>query len=368
MHGNVLLALTRPAKVMKSTVIVQDGARATRSARSSSRTSSARSASASRPAATPRLDQRRELAGVELQHRRPRRHRGRPHHQDVGGPRQDDVHHGRQLRRADPPPARGPAAHLVVASPLARRHRPQAGQPRPRLTDRAIAVAMPSTSGCRPDRRRRARGGGARPGRGPHPARRPDVGAAARWRLAAVADVRAPRRRACSPARRAPPRRSRQLDPAVEVALVGRRRRPRRAGAGDRHGRRPAGVDPHRRAHRAELPLPPVRRRHAHPPVRRRGRGRRYRPRLGHPQDHARAARAREGRGAGRGGGQPPGQPLRLGDVQGQPPRACSASPRRVRRGQGRLARPRRARRVRATSSRSPRRSTPAPTRCCSTT
>ena len=66
-----------------------------------------------------------------------------------------------------------------------------------------------------------------------------------------------------------------QLDPAVAVDLVGRRRRRVAAGVSRRHRRRPAGVDPHRRAHRAELPQPPLRRRHPHPPLRRRRGGRR---------------------------------------------------------------------------------------------
>ena len=41
--------------------------------------------------------------------RRPHRRGGRPDHEDVGGLREDDVHHGRQLRRADPPAAARPA-------------------------------------------------------------------------------------------------------------------------------------------------------------------------------------------------------------------------------------------------------------------
>ena len=52
-----------------------------------------------------------------------------------------------------------------------------------------------------------------------------------------------------------------------------------------------------------ELPRPPVGRRHGHPPLRRRprGGGRDAPQGVGHPQDHARPAGAREGRGAGRG-------------------------------------------------------------------
>ncbi len=63
------------------------------------------------------LDQRRELAGLELQHPGPHRRRGRPHHQDVGGPGQDHVHHGRQLRGAHPPAPAGPAAYARRVAP-----------------------------------------------------------------------------------------------------------------------------------------------------------------------------------------------------------------------------------------------------------
>ena len=88
---------------------------------------------------------------------------------------------------------------------------------------------------------------------------------------------------------------------------------------------------PHRRAHRAELPRPPVGHRHGHEPLRRRGRGGgRDAPQgLGHPQDHARPAGAREGRRPGRRRAQPPGQPVRLGAAQGQPPHGARHRPRR---------------------------------------
>ena len=107
MQGNVLLALTRPAKVMKSKVIVQDG----------------------RGAEVGQIVQQNVIGkirfGLEADGHTygsinaenwrawnfhvagPHRHRGRPHHQDLGGPRQDALHHRRQLRGADPPPARG---------------------------------------------------------------------------------------------------------------------------------------------------------------------------------------------------------------------------------------------------------------------
>ena len=77
-----------------------------------------------------------------------------------------------------------------------------------------------------------------------------------------------------------------------------------------------------RRAHRAEPPRPPVGRRDRDPTRGRRHRGHRRRPAapVGHPQDHAGSAQPREGRGASRRRPEPPGQPERLGDAQGQPP------------------------------------------------
>ena len=84
-----------------------------------------------------------------------------------------------------------------------------------------------------------------------------------------------------------------------------------------------AGVDPHRRAHRAELPLPPQRHRDVDPPLRRRGRrgARQSRPHLGHPQDAAGPARAREGGRARRRRREPPRLAVRDGAREGQPPR-----------------------------------------------
>ena len=84
----------------------------------------------------------------------------------------------------------------------------------------------------------------------------------------------------------------------------------------------PLRVGAHRRAHRAQLPLPPLGRRDAHPPLRRR-RGRRAnrRARSGTPARRSRAPRAREGGRAGRRRREPPRLAVRLRAREGQPPR-----------------------------------------------
>ena len=145
-------------------------------------------------------------------------------------------------------------------------------------------------------RRRRAR-------RGPRPARRPHRGARPGRRLR-HRRCRRPRRRRASPAPRARPRSSPSStarwsvewlvddgDTVGPATKVGEVTGPLRVGA-------------HRRAHRAQLPVPPVGSRHRDPPVRggRRDRG----AGLGHPQDAARAARGGEGRRARRRRRQPP--------------------------------------------------------------
>ena len=91
--GAVLLRITRPAKVMKSTVIVSDGRR--QRDRPHRAGQHVRQDPLQPAGGRPHLrrDQGRELASVELPHRGPHRHRGRPDHQDVRGHRQDDVHH-----------------------------------------------------------------------------------------------------------------------------------------------------------------------------------------------------------------------------------------------------------------------------------
>ena len=152
-------------------------------------------------------------------------------------------------------------------------------------------------------------------------ARRPHLGAAAARR-------RAPRRRswpaptACSPGACASTEAFAPGRPRRHRRVACRRRRPRRR----RVGRSPRVAGPLASILTAERTalnflghLSGIAT--AHPPLRR-GRGRGRTPAgLGHPQDHARPARAREGGRAGRRRRNHRGQPLRLGPVEGQPPR-----------------------------------------------
>ena len=143
------------------------------------------------------------------------------------------------------------------------------------------------------------------------------------------------------------------------VTITGRvaRRHPRGRGRRGAPRRRPHPWPAHRRAHRAQLRQPPLRGRHRHQPLGRGPRGHR-RPGPRHPQDAARLAGAAEVRRALRRRGQPPVQPRRQGDDQGQP--------RHRRRGRGR--RPSRPCARRTPDSRSSARS-PTSTSCapCST-
>ena len=127
MAGTVLLAVTRPAKVFKSRILINDAVGQEVGQVVQQNMVGKIRFSLEAGGAADRVDQRRELAGVELLDPGPHRHRGRPHHQDVGRPGQDDVHHGRQLRRADPPPAGGAAADPGGGLGAVGRHRPQAG-------------------------------------------------------------------------------------------------------------------------------------------------------------------------------------------------------------------------------------------------
>ena len=80
------------------------------------------------------VDQGRELAGLELEHRGRQRRRGGPDHEDVRGHRQDGVHHRRQLRRAAPRQAAAATAHARHRRRGLDRHRAQAGRPRARIS------------------------------------------------------------------------------------------------------------------------------------------------------------------------------------------------------------------------------------------
>ena len=111
--GALALTIVRPRKLLKSTVIVSDGGGAEIGRivqqnaigedplRPRGRRSGDRNA------------QGRELARLELRHRRRERHGDRADHQDLRGDREGDVHHCRQLHRA-----------------AARRDRATAAQPR----------------------------------------------------------------------------------------------------------------------------------------------------------------------------------------------------------------------------------------------
>ena len=177
--------------------------------------------------------------------------------------------------------------------------------------------------------------------------------------------VRRPRRPACSPAGCAPTRRSARSTPRIEVewsADDGDRVEPGVA-FGAVSGRLASMLTAERTALNFLCHLSGV----ATLTARVRRRHRRTRADLGHAQDDTGAARAGEGRGARRRRCQPPRQPLRLGDAQGQPPRAARHRRRRRPR-PGPLARPHRPRRVRRPRRRWSKRWPPAPTPCCSTT
>ena len=155
-----------------------------------------------------------------------------------------------------------------------------------------------------------------------------------------------------------------------ESVEVDRPRAGRHARGRRRHGAardRPTPGPAHRRAHRAQLRLPPVRRRDGDLPLGHRARGHPG-PRAGHPQDPARLAGAGEVRRPLRRGRQPPVQPVRPGDGQGQP------RPRGRRRRAGVPGRRRRRTRAFGSRSRSPTSTssascwTSAAPRSCSTT
>ena len=117
----------------------------------------------------------------------------------------------------------------------------------------------------------------------------------------------------------------RQLDEHVDVTVERARRRfDRRRAPSSAGSSGPLRVDPHRRARRAQLPVPLLRHR-----VARRAatcmRGARQGARARHAQDAARAARGPTGGGARRRRLQPPRLALRRGADQGQPPRRARA-------------------------------------------
>ena len=195
-----------------------------------------------------------------------------------------------------------PVTARVIEAPARRR---RASTPTP-------SSALVRAARRRGPRRRRRRHVASRPCP-PTRSRRVDLTARAAGVVAGAPVAALVVRQVVAEARRRP-------DAPVDVEVVhadgarvaARRRR--------RHRDRPDARAAHRRAHRAEPALPPVRRRDADPPLGRRGRGHRRRdPR--HPQDHARPARAREVRGALRRRRQPPHVAVRRRAGQGQPRR-----------------------------------------------
>ena len=160
----------------------------------------------------------------------------------------------------------------------------------------------------------------ARARRGPRAARRPHRRArAARRARASPTSSRAPT--ACSRAPRCATEVFAQLDPDGRRS-TGSSTTATPSAPGTKVGEvaRPAAVGAHRRAHRAQLPLPPLGRRHRDPPLRATPPA--TRPAiLRHPQDAARPARAGEGRGARRWRREPPRLAVRLRAREGQPPR-----------------------------------------------
>ena len=181
---------------------------------------------------------------------------------------------------------------------------------------------------------------------------RPSVEATADVRARAPTGVlagTAVRRRGVPPGRR---RRS-------SVELVGRRRRPLvDAGTASARVARAAGADPHGRAHRAQLPRPPVRHRHAHAP-----RSSTPSPtraaslRVWDTRKTTPGLRALEKAAVRAGGGvEPPRQPVRLGACSRTTTSRVLGIADAVRPGPGPLAGPHGARRVRRRSTRCARR------------
>ena len=104
--GRVLLKITRPAKVMKSTVIVSDGNDQEIGRIVQDNMFGKIHFSLQAGGHTYGAIKAENWRAWNFTHRGPHRCRDRTHHQDVRRCRQDDLHHRRQLRRADPHPDR----------------------------------------------------------------------------------------------------------------------------------------------------------------------------------------------------------------------------------------------------------------------
>ena len=198
--------------------------------------------------------QRLRPRGAEPPHREPRaRARG------VGAPRVARHPHPLRLPRAVARRSSAASCSRATTTPTSC---PCSACPSPRRERR-------STRPVDVDRRRRR----ARARRGPRAARRSHRRARSPSTRRATADVVA-RAGGVIAGTRCATEVFAQLDDAVRARLARRRRRHRRPRHQARSGERPAAQRAHGRAHRAQLPVPPLRRRHVDPPVRR-GRGRR---------------------------------------------------------------------------------------------
>ena len=242
------------------------------------------------------------VGGDEPAHRRRgrRRRRGGAH----GEPRLPPPHRlSRAARRVAAPPRRPPRRRRARPTSTVARGRRDVHVPPAVASDTRTRLL---DGGARPRRRRRARADGGQPRtssaastsrrRPPCP---PTSAASARSARAATAS---------SPGSPSRPRSIDAVcgDAAVRRRVPRRRRRPGRARRTTSPGSTaPTRAAAHRRAHGAQPAVPPLRRRHAHPPLGRRPRRHRLR-RARHAQDDARAARPREVRRALRRRRQPP--------------------------------------------------------------
>ena len=189
---------------------------------------------------------------MELQRPGRQRHRGRSHQEDLGRPREDHVHDGRQLRRADP------RVHSTSRCAASSSRRPCRSTRRSSRTSaastddgrrRSVARTHPRTRSVMqwpgPSPRTSRRSAISRPRSSP-PTCRP------------TRDVRGPLAgvlagTACAT----------EAFAQIDAALARRVDRRRRCAASCRARssapcRGPLAADPHRRAHRAQLPRPPV--------------------------------------------------------------------------------------------------------------
>ena len=116
MQGRVLLALTRPAKLMKSKIIVQDGQGTEIGQVVQDNVFGKIHFSLMSGGHSYGSINAENWRAWNFSIRDHERHRGRPHHQDVRRARPGRVHHGRQLLVQFHRPLEDPLRSLVVAS------------------------------------------------------------------------------------------------------------------------------------------------------------------------------------------------------------------------------------------------------------